>query len=60
MDTEKPTRFRIYKSRESKNYLCVVAAKDKTRALATARANFGQIIQKTAFTIADDGHLWGF
>lgn len=56
----KTVRYRIYKNRDAKNYLCIVAAKDKGRALATARAHFGSIIQKTAFTIVDDGHLFGF
>jgi hypothetical protein len=36
----KLTRYRIYRSRESREYLCVCAARDKRHALQIARQNF--------------------
>ena len=49
-------RYRIYRSRESREYLCVCAARDKRHALAIARQNFH--LGRGAYAREEQYTLW--
>lgn len=44
-------RYRVYRSRQSRNYLCVCAGRDRRHALKIARQLFN--LPKTAFAVPE-------
>jgi len=47
----KLSRYRVYRSKESKSYLCVCAARDGRHALQVARQTF--TLTRTAFAVKE-------